>query len=540
MSRAVHLVLGTKTLRRAPIALKAVQRSRLRFPSIRRKAHCVPARPRPRLLTVALVAMRESRILILGLLLTTAADGRGCCTREFIPAQGSQGPGQNPTGATKGQGLGLATSTSDGTTRTTAATSNTWSTRSGISSTSVSTQKPEPGPKQPRCIAGSRRNCAETPAGAAIEFPSTPPVGNCRLGEQECTMMGKWGPCEGAIPPRDKDSCNVAGDDSDCDGSPNKGCECVPAKQSERPCGSQIGECKVGRQRCENGSWGECIGDEGPQAEACDGRSRDRDCDGKVDLRDDSCECLTTDRAQLCEIPNKLGDCRLGIKRCENGRWSNCRPRFFRGDEACGARAPDPWGPATGDEDCDGQVDEAAPVYAKGCRYFILDADQDGFGAKGPSTLEDPNNPTFGCFCATPPAKWKFVEASGFDKVDADCGECDVEVPDIAYPSRKTTGSECLRKVNWPGGEFDYNCNGYIDLRYKGHAINSRCELQFDGTCELKQSGKGFWYTPPGQEKKIPQCGEHGLGGLHCEIGENENGSTTCNLAWHDVEQFCR
>lgn len=470
--------------------------------------------------------MRDSRILILGLLLTTAADGRGCCTREYLPAQGTNGASQNPASDTTGSGPSTLTT-------------GTWSTLSGISSSSVNTQTPEAEPQPSECRGGARRPCAETSAGAAIWFPSAPPVGRCRLGEQKCNLMGKWGPCEGAIAPLPKDDCNIPGDDSDCDGSPNKDCECAPAIQSTRVCGSPVGDCRQGVQHCTNGTWGRCKGDIGPEPEACDGKSRDKDCDGKVDLRDGSCECLTTDRPQLCELPSQQGDCRLGTKTCDGGRWSPCRPRFFKGKEHCGSRPPDQWGAATGDEDCDGHVDEAGPdAYAEGCRYFILDADQDGFGAIGPSTLQNPRSATHGCFCGSPPTRWNFVEASGKDKVNKDCAECDAQVPDTAYPTRNTTGSECLRKINWPGGVFDYNCNGRIDLHYNGYA-DGRCDIQEKGSCKLTRTKPGFWYIPPGEERKIPQCGESGSGNIYCEPGKNKSGQPICTLKWWNLEQLC-
>src|SRR5207253_1995910 len=48
-----------------------------------------------------------------------------------------------------------------------------------------------------------------------------------------------------------------------------------------RPCGSDVGECRKGTQRCVSGSFGPCEGELGPTAEKCNGK--DDNCDGTVD-----------------------------------------------------------------------------------------------------------------------------------------------------------------------------------------------------------------------------------------------------------------
>lgn len=469
--------------------------------------------------------MGDFKLLIVGLILSTASDTEfGCCSQEYIPGGSDQAASTAPLTQLPG---------------------NTSPTGPATSSSSQSTPGvgTEPGPSDEVCTPGARRACNQDANGQNIPFPVFPPVGRCRLGEQECNILGKWEPCQGAIAPLDKDDCNMPEDDSDCDGTPNKGCECVAVKQSERPCGSEIGACTKGKQFCRNGVWGDCIGNTVPTSEACDGNSLDKDCDGTVDLRDSSCECLTSDAPQTCTIPNKKGDCSLGIKTCNAGQWSACHPRFFPVDEKCGARTPDKYGPPTGDEDCDGQVDEPDATkennpWPLGCRYFMVDADQDGYGAIGPSLLENPKSPTWGCFCSKPIHLPGLVEASGEDKVDKDCGECDPEVPNHAYPYPKTTGSQCLKDLNWIGGAFDYDCSKKTEPRYIGFA-QATCSLHFSGECIMKRTQHGFWYIPEDQPRKIPQCGEKGLGGIYCEKGETESGISTCTLAWHEVEQAC-
>jgi len=70
------------------------------------------------------------------------------------------------------------------------------------------------------------------------------------------------------------------GIDNNCSGSADEGCACV--NNQTRSCGSSVGDCREGSQRCDiNGNWGGCEGEVGPGREVCDGR--DNDCDGAAD-----------------------------------------------------------------------------------------------------------------------------------------------------------------------------------------------------------------------------------------------------------------
>jgi hypothetical protein len=74
------------------------------------------------------------------------------------------------------------------------------------------------------------------------------------------------------------DVCN--GVDDDCDGTLDPAsCECTAGM--ERGCGSELGVCSVGRERCVEGHWGACEGAVDGSAEACNGL--DDDCDGAID-----------------------------------------------------------------------------------------------------------------------------------------------------------------------------------------------------------------------------------------------------------------
>jgi hypothetical protein len=94
-------------------------------------------------------------------------------------------------------------------------------------------------------------------------------VGECSAGVNRC--VGGRIVCEGGRGPT-SEICN--GLDDDCDGSVD---EDIPAGG---PCGSSVGECRPGTQRCIAGRM-VCEGARGPQPEECN--CRDDDCDGMID-----------------------------------------------------------------------------------------------------------------------------------------------------------------------------------------------------------------------------------------------------------------
>ena len=71
--------------------------------------------------------------------------------------------------------------------------------------------------------------------------------------------------------------------DHDCDESIDEDCDCDP-RDFPVACGSDVGECTVGQQRCELGRVTPCDAPRlpGDVAEGC-GEGRDEDCDGNVD-----------------------------------------------------------------------------------------------------------------------------------------------------------------------------------------------------------------------------------------------------------------
>ncbi len=109
-----------------------------------------------------------------------------------------------------------------------------------------------------------------------------------------------------------------------------------------KPCGTDVGECARGTQRCVAGVFGECEGEVGPAAEQCDGK--DNDCDGETD------EELAA--APACE--KQLGVCQGATQACVDGGYvGGCGAAEYGADyqaveERCDGK----------DNDCDGESDE--------------------------------------------------------------------------------------------------------------------------------------------------------------------------------------
>jgi len=103
-------------------------------------------------------------------------------------------------------------------------------------------------------------------------------VGECERGTQKCTELGTWGSCAGNTGPA-PEVCN--GKDDDCDGTTDND----PTDEGGN-CGSSTGECAYGAEVCVSGSL-VCQGNTGPTTEICDGK--DNDCASGID-QGDTCD----------------------------------------------------------------------------------------------------------------------------------------------------------------------------------------------------------------------------------------------------------
>jgi hypothetical protein len=84
--------------------------------------------------------------------------------------------------------------------------------------------------------------CAIGTVRACDEHPGLDLIGRCRAGQQLCVAgpnnsSSAYAACSGSVGPAAADSCTVLGDDSNCDGVTNGGCDCV-AGQGNAACAS--------------------------------------------------------------------------------------------------------------------------------------------------------------------------------------------------------------------------------------------------------------------------------------------------------------
>jgi hypothetical protein len=187
--------------------------------------------------------------------------------------------------------------------------------------------------------------------------------GPCHAGTRTCVLSADrqtsdWSQCSGAVGPVPEDSCVQKSDDSNCNGRPNDNCPCIEGEQADcGPTGHAVGICKLGKQTCVNGKYGDCVGATYPQPRDCTS-PLDNDCDGKADnaTLDSACTCLVNS-TQPCEAHGALdglGICHAGSQTCQPSTDKKTS-KFGTCTGSVGPKARDCTSPL--DNDCNGALD---------------------------------------------------------------------------------------------------------------------------------------------------------------------------------------
>lgn len=175
----------------------------------------------------------------------------------------------------------------------------------------------------------------------------------CGDGIETC-RVGSWVECSAPTP--ESEICDSL--DNDCNGLVDDGITCAcrwSENQFDREIKLCIGPpltCGRGISECQrDGTWGECIF-LSPAIEQCN--NWDDDCDGIVDTFEAGCGNQAT---------AGVGVCRLGVKECNGGQWSQCIGEIAPTSEVCNQL----------DDDCDGQTDEDLDPHERAAILFLID-----------------------------------------------------------------------------------------------------------------------------------------------------------------------
>jgi len=268
------------------------------------------------------------------------------------------------------------------------------------------------------------------------------------------------GDCDDADPeihPGAPERCN--GKDDDCDGYTDEG----NPEAAFAPCGSDVGECRLGRLVCFHSKGQEaavrCLDARNPAPEECNGK--DDDCDGKTD------EDFAYDQAAggPCNDPGEGGQCPgmprvkqacfgrgacgdsdgdaipdvFGTVVCLDGSHATCStnpegPESHAKAEACNDQ----------DDDCDGLTDEDLHDVAQS------DCRQTGVCLVGAASIRARcDHGTWGCDYSQVP-DWEDGEESRCDGKDNDCdGQTDEDFrfQDETHPVPLAKGEPCGKGV---------------------------------------------------------------------------------------------
>ena len=324
-------------------------------------------------------------------------------------------------------------------------------------------------------------------------------------------------PLDASINHNATEACDTI--DNNCDGTVDEGCNCVDG--TTQSCGSDVGVCEKGVQTCENGSWGDCIGEVKPSPEVCDGL--DNDCDGKTDTDDDSLEA-----APLAD--NQNGICAGSKKVCAGSSgWINPvysdLPGYEESDESCDGI----------DNNCNGTADEGYIEISTSCGVGECENNGSLICQNGHEVDTcEPGNP----------------EEEICDGLDNDCdGDVDNNLiaPDADMQKGVCEGSKkvCAGTDGWIEPDYtqidtyetqetrcddlDNDCDGKVDenpieLCTTSNGPVRACIKGLNGTSSCQQILSNISYVTAGYQHTCAFNPDSGLNGEAYCWGNNENG----------------
>ena len=398
--------------------------------------------------------------------------------------------------------------------------------------------------------------------------------------------------------------------DNDCDGETDEGWNCIVGdtrkiwpkeggpienvlRRQELLDGALLGSCQRGKQVCRQtgppeaptgSEWG--IYDDGPdfiggtsddiwipggqegavlpQTDICDGV--DNDCDGRTDESlKKTCWSRDPEFYTFLSPENPDTPCRLGVQRCEDGRWTNCENEVLPEPEVCDGV----------DNNCNGTVDDTVEHSGERCgltdvgicEYGYLECDPDTFdlvceGYQNPDT-EQCNNYDDDCDGQTDEDLYKPCESecgSGFETClggywggctaqqpveeicDAEDNDCDGEVDEgltcACPPEMEGALLPCIGQqvvcgqgfracLDGPDGLFMTECcvqtsflpldDPFVCDSGEGLAVPEECQA-YDDDCdgEIDEGLFAGCYTGPPGTRDVGICSD---GTMICDMG---------------------